>query len=71
MRNERTYHYSTYFGVLNVEKMIYEEVGGLDRLVLDCTMKKKEVLFCDFVISFLFSKDGIDNSFVNEERKSI
>ena len=57
MRNERTYHYSTCFGVLNVEKMIYEEVGGLDRLVLDCTMKKEEIFLCDLVISFLFRND--------------
>ena len=67
MRNIRSYYNSTCFGVLNVKEVVYEEVGGLDRLILDCTMKKKEVFLCDFVISFLFGKDGIDNSFVKNE----
>ena len=67
MRDKRSYHNSTYFGVLNVKEMVYEEVGGLDRLVLDSTMKKEEVLLGDFVISLLFGKDGIDNGFMEDE----
>ena len=55
-----------------MKEVVYEEVRGLDRLILDCTMKKKEVFLCDFVISFHFEKNGIDNSFVeNEEGKCI
>ena len=67
MRDEGSYNNSTYFGVLDMKEMVYEEVEGLDRLIFDCTMKKQEVFLCDFVISFLFGKDRIENSFVKNE----
>ena len=72
MRDEGSHNNSTCFGVLNMKEVVYEEGGGLDRLILDCTIKKKEVLMCDFVISFLFGKDGIDNGLMeNEESQSV
>ena len=68
MGDKRSYHNSTCFGVLNVKEVVYEEVGGLNRLILDCTMKKKEVFLSDFVIFFLFGKDGVDNGFMENEK---